>query len=122
MLLKFGMMRSKAADDEPSAVADAANDHYDEQFMERAAIAEIDGGIHRGWAEVFAWLNPDCPPPDVSIDAWRELADEFGFFLGRPLLGQAIEAGWQPQDLLLGPGLLRLLAGERISDLVRCAG
>jgi hypothetical protein len=45
----------------------------------------------------------------------------FGFLIEGPLLGQAIEAGWQPQDLLLGSGLLRLLAGERICDLVRCA-
>jgi hypothetical protein len=95
---------------------------------ERAAIVEHDGGIPHPWAEGFAQLHPDQPPPNVPPQRWVQFLDDIGQFLDGPFCAAATALGWGPLDLfgcdrdrpfarLDHAGLLWMVKGNRLVAL-----
>jgi hypothetical protein len=96
---------------------------------ERAAIIEHDGNVPRVWAEGFARLDRDQPPPsDVPPSRWRQFVDDVGRFLDGPFRTIAAALGWGPYDLfgcnrdrpfarIDQGGLLWLLNGRKLVAL-----
>ena len=52
----------------------------------------------RAWADAFARLHPDRPPPHVSYRQWRRFVDDCGLFVDRWAI-RARELGWNPEHL-----------------------
>ena len=68
-------------------------------WSERAAVAEIDGGAPRAWAEWLATLQCEVPPAGVSAEAWLRAIDAAGRFLDQ--WGQTARSlGWSPGELM----------------------
>jgi hypothetical protein len=67
-------------------------------FEERAAITEHDGCVPRSWADAFAKLHADRPPPEVSYRQWRQFVDDCGLFIDR-WATKAGALGWIPNHL-----------------------
>jgi hypothetical protein len=99
---------------------------------ERAAIAEYEAGIPRGWAEGFARLDPDRTPADVPPRRWQRFVDDVGLFLDGPFCAVAAALGWGPFDLfgcdrdrpfagIDQAGLLWLLNGAKLVILAEDA-
>jgi hypothetical protein len=97
-------------------------------YEERAAIIEYDSGVSRLWAEGFARLHPDHPPPDVPVTRWQTFIDDIGRFLDGGFAERAAELGWGPLDLFGADrdrpfaridqqGLLWLIAGNDLIAL-----
>jgi hypothetical protein len=111
------------------AVATAPQDAtWTDADAERAAIAEIDGGAPRAWAEALARLDAARPPGDVPVARWRQFIDDCGRFLDFGWATQAMRLGWQPADLfgcdrhkpfarIDRMGLLWLLNGRKLLAL-----
>jgi hypothetical protein len=98
---------------------------WGEAEEEHAAIVEHDGNIPRAWAEGFARLNPDHPPPDLPARRWLAFINDIGRFLDSPFCAVAMALGWGPYDLfgcdrdrpfarIDQAGLLWLLNGDRL--------
>jgi hypothetical protein len=99
-----------------------------ESENERAGIIEHDGRIPREWAEGFARLDTDWPPPDMPPRRWQCFVDDVGRFLDSPFCAVAAALGWGPFELfgcdrdrpfarLDRAGLLWLLNGQRLVAL-----
>lgn len=69
-----------------------------EDFEERAAVAEVDAGVPREWAEGFARLQVTKPPASVSAQRWRQVIDDAGCFIDR-WGAQAAALGWRTVDV-----------------------
>jgi hypothetical protein len=126
----LALLRSAgAASDPPAApVAAPADRAWSDAEDERAAIIEHDGGVPRDWAEGFARLDPDLPPPYVPPPRWRLFIDDCGRFLDGGFAAHAAALGWGPHDLfgcdrdrpvarVDQAGLLWLLRGHRLVAL-----
>jgi hypothetical protein len=122
LLVKLKAHRAELA----AALAEAETN----DFEEREAIVEHDGGIPRDWAEGFARLDPDHPPTGVPLRRWVRFIDDIGLFLDNGFGVKAAERGWGPLDLfgcdrersfarIDRAGLLWLLNGDRLVDLDR---
>ncbi len=92
---------------------------------EHATIVERDGAIPRAWADGFARLDPNRPPPGVPPQRWLRFVDDVGLFLDSPFCAIAVALGWGPHDLfgcdrdrpfarIDQAGLLWLLNGDRL--------
>jgi hypothetical protein len=95
-----------------------------DDFEERAATVEFDGGFPREWAEGFARLDPDHPPAGVPPKRWLRFVDDVGLFLDH-WAAKASALGWGPEDLFGAhprkpferiecAGLLWLINGARV--------
>jgi hypothetical protein len=82
----------------PRLVAEFHDTPPDPDEEERAAIIEHDGGAPRAWADAFARLHPDRPPPDVSYRQWRQFVDDCGLFIDRWAVKSGA-LGWIPEHL-----------------------
>lgn len=70
---------------------------------ERAAITEEGAGIPRAWAEGFARMQCQTPPPGCSRAEWLAVIDAAGRFLDG-WASQAAALGWTAIDLFgVGP-------------------
>jgi hypothetical protein len=65
----------------------------DDDYEERAAIIEHDGGIPREWAEGFARLDPARPPAGLTLQRWHTVIEAIGIFLDK-WAGEAVAKGW----------------------------
>jgi len=99
-------------------------------FEERAAIIEYDGGVPRPWAEALAGLDPNKPPGDIPQRRWQRFIDDAGGFVDGGWADRASALGWGPLDLVGADrerpfariehqGLLWLVNGGRIVELLR---
>ena len=66
---------------------------------ERAAIIEYEGGAPRPWAEAMARLDPNKPPPHLTLKRWRRFIDDCGAFLDARWAERAATLGWGPLQL-----------------------
>jgi hypothetical protein len=94
---------------------------------ERAAIVEFGAGVPRAWAEGFARLHPDRPPPGVPRGRWQVFVDDAGRFLDT-WATEAAASGWtavevfgcdrdRPWQRLDQMGLAWLIAGGRVVSI-----
>ena len=81
------------------AALDAGDDGLAaDDYAERCAIAEHDGGIPAAWVAGFARLDPARPPIDVPPARWLCFIDDLGTFLDQ-WAAKASALGWGPLDL-----------------------
>jgi len=91
------------------------------QADERAAIAEIDGGVPRVYADAFAGLQLQ-QPISVGEAAWERAVYDAGLFFDQ-WGSLAVEFQWTPGDLFEVPrdaktgGLIWFLRGETVRAL-----
>jgi hypothetical protein len=115
---------------ERQAATAAQNGSESDRELERAAIAEYDGGAPRRWAEAFALLDPARPPRGVPTSRWVQFMDDCGRFLDEGWASSAEDLGWGPLDLfgcdrerpcarVDHRGLLWVVRGGRILELHR---
>jgi hypothetical protein len=52
----------------------------------------------RAWADAFARLHPERPPPEVSYRQWRQFVDDCGLFIDRWAM-RARDLRWSPEHL-----------------------
>jgi hypothetical protein len=88
---------------EPDEVENAlARENGDEDkvivFEERSAIIEHCDAAPRVWADAFATLHPDRPPPYVTPGEWGIFVDDCERFIDRWAV-DASSLGWTPNNL-----------------------
>ena len=81
-----------------------------DDYHERAALIEHDGGMPRSWAEALARLCTAPPPADMAPERWQEIASDAARLLDQWLPGIR-RADWTPADIR---GLLPLLRGREV--------
>lgn len=82
-----------------SAEGNPESRFWSEDHEERAAIAELDGGVPAGWTEGFACLNLAQPPCDVPPHRWVRFIDDAGRFLDGGWAERAAALGWGPLEV-----------------------